>query len=460
MRVSRFAIAARVGVATSALVVANATVASAGQDDPAVGHPRTGAVTVSEPVAVDGAGVRGRALQAAAGDPHLDTTWSGDGIAGLTGNRYTVALSPQDTGRLYTASFNQSDAGAMRITRFEANGTLGTSFGGGDGVLQRRFAPSTNAISFPSDIIRTGSKFVVVGDHYDGVRERLGIARMSTTGAYDNTFSGDGRVLYRIFPREHDLLNAWKVQVLNGGKIAIALVAFDLGAGDDYEFAEQAFVRLNANGTLDTTFHSDGIAIVSDDTSDVTWAADGSTFAGRPVLGGHEIRRLTPAGTLDTSFSGDGRATVPCDVPDWLGYPRLQVNPAGQPLLICGDELADELELTRLTTTGDPDLTYSDDGNATLDATGGDLEVAWGLVTTPSGAVWLSTRSVSDTSILNVHSIDENGDPNAGWGTGVSHTDFSFAVDINRMAIGGGRTWVALQKSATVTALTALVPGV
>ena len=86
--------------------------------------------------------------------------------------------------------------------------------------------------------------------------------------------------------------------------------------------------------------------------------------------------------------------------------------------------------------------------------------MAWGLVTTPSGAVWLSTRSVSDTSILNVHSIDENGDPNPGWGTGVSHTDFSFAVDINRMAIGGGRTWVALQKSATVTALTALVPGV
>ncbi len=132
-------------------------------------------------------------------DPRLDPTWSGDGIAGLTANRYRVALSPQDSGRLFVASYNGADAGAMRITRYEANGTLGTSFGGGDGVLQRRFGSSTTAVNFPSHIVRAGGQFVVVGDQYDG-RERLGILRMSTTGAYDNTFSGDGRVLYRIFP--------------------------------------------------------------------------------------------------------------------------------------------------------------------------------------------------------------------------------------------------------------------
>ena len=174
----------------------------------------------------------------------------------------------------------------MRITRFEANGTLGTSFGGGDGVLQRRFAPSTNAISFPSDIIRTGSKFVVVGDHYDGVRERLGIARMSTTGGYDSTFSGDGRVLYRIFPREHDLLNRGRCRSSTAARSPSPSSPSTKAPATTTLFAEQAFVRLNANGTLDTTFHGDGIAIVSDDTSDVTWLPDGSAFAGREALGG------------------------------------------------------------------------------------------------------------------------------------------------------------------------------
>jgi hypothetical protein len=186
------------------VVVADAAVASATEDDPGVGHPRTGPVHTSEPVVVDGAGVRGLGLEPAATGPHLDPTWSGDGIAGLTANKYTVALSPQDSGRLYTASYNEADGGAMRVTRFEANGTLGTSFGGGDGVLQRRFAPGTDAISFPTHIVRAGDRFVVVGDRYDG-RERLGVARLSTAGGYDSAFSGDGRVLYRIFPGEHDL---------------------------------------------------------------------------------------------------------------------------------------------------------------------------------------------------------------------------------------------------------------
>ena len=142
----------------------------------------------------------------------------------------------------------------------------------------------TNTISFPYEIIRTGSKLVVVGDHFDGVRERIGITRMAvTTGGYDSTFSGDGRVLYRIFPREHDLLNRGRCRCSAAARSPSALVAFDQGVGDDFVFAEQAFVRLNANGTLDTTFHGDGIVIVSDDTSDVTWEPDGSAFAGRPV---------------------------------------------------------------------------------------------------------------------------------------------------------------------------------
>ena len=289
-------------------------------------------------------------------DPRLDPTWSGDGIAGLTANRYRVALSPQDSGRLFVASYNGADAGAMRITRYEANGTLGTSFGGGDGVLQRRFGSSTTAVNFPSHIVRAGGQFVVVGDQYDG-RERLGILRMSTTGAYDNTFSGDGRVLYRIFPREHDLLEAWKVQVLSGGKIGIALAAFDLDANDDFVFVEQALVRLNANGTLDTSFHADGIAVVGKDTSDVAFLPNGALYAGRKIGSTHELRKLTPSGTLDTTFSGDGRASVSCGT-HFGAY--VQADTLGRPLMACRRNLGATWDflLTRFTPTGTPDPAY------------------------------------------------------------------------------------------------------
>ena len=82
------------------------------------------------------------------------------------------------------------------------------------------------------------------------------------------------------------------------------------------------------------------------------------------------------------------------------------------------------------------------------------------LDTTPSGAMWMATTVMDDFTDFRVYSIDENGDPNPSWGSvpGSSQTNLSFAADLNRLAIGGGRVWVAVQKSATVTAIAALVP--
>ena len=250
--------------------------------------------------------------------------------------------------------------------------------------------------------------------------------------------------------------------MLNGGKIAIRVVAFDQGAGNDFVFAEQALVRLNANGTLDTTFHGDGIAVVSAGTSDVTWNPDGSAFASRQVGETVEVRAITVAGTRNDAFSEDGRLNVPCPSA-YAGLNHLRVNQAGQPLLSCLVNVIDHLgaytlQLTRFTAAGDPDATYGTDGQTYLN-TGGIAEPVL-FETTPSGAVWMATAVMDDFTDFRVYSIDENGDPNPNWGTipGSSQTNLSFGADLNRLAIGGGRVWVAVQKSLTVTAIVTLVP--
>lgn len=451
-------IVTRIVVAASLVVVANATVVSAQPDGTVGGGVRLGPVA-SEPVPVlDGASVQGAGLQpAAVGDLRLDTSWSRDGIAGLTPNRYRVALSAQDSGRLFTASYTSTDAGAMRLTRYEADGSVGTSFGGGDGVLQRRFAPGTNAISFPSHIIRTGDKFVVVGDHYSGV-ERLGIARLSTSGAYDSTFSGDGRVLHRIFPREHDLLEPWKVQVLDGGKIAIAIAAFDRNSNNDFIFIEQALVRLNANGSLDTTFSGDGLAIVDDATSDVTFLPNGGYYAGRDLGSSHEVRKGLPSAGPDTSFSGDGRTTIATG--DHISA-ALQVDLAGRPLLAVSRTGPPRWLLVRWTTSGLLDADYgSGDGQAELSLSILSNTAAGFLIDMqPDGTFWLLMQSAADSSWLEVRTVGADGNTNAGVHPGlVALIDLPFTANLNRMAVGGGRVWAALQKLPTVTALVALAP--
>ena len=141
----------------------------------------------------------------------------------------------------------------------------------------------------------------------------------------------------------------------------------------------------------------------------------------------------------------------------------MQADTLGRPLMACRRDLGATWDflLTRFTPTGTPDPAYGGgDGTTTLVPAAHDAAAGFLVEGTSDGTFWLATRAASDDSVLDIHSLDAAGNPNPAWGTGVSHTDVGFPVSLNRMALGGGRTWVALQKSATVTALTALVPGV
>ncbi len=197
---------------------------------------------------------------------------------------------------------------------------------------------------------------------------------------------------------------------------------------------------------------------MSNSTSDVSFLPNGGTYAGRPSNSSvHEIRKLLPNGSPDTSFSGDGRAGALCGGDHGV---HIQADQVGRALLVCTRDRGTfyEFKMLRYTTAGPLDDTYSDDGIEPLTPSSIDHDAGYLLHETSTGAVWLVGRSVSDPTNLVVYSIDENGKPSPSWGTGVSESDVGFDVHLNRTAIGGSRTWVALQKSATVTALVALVP--
>ena len=110
--------------------------------------------------------------------------------------------------------------------------------------MLRAFEPGGNGVSFPTQVVPVGIRITVVGEHY-GSNARLGVARLRSDGTYDTSFSGDGRALYKIFPGEHDVVSAFRAEVLTGGKIGIAVVAYDADANGDLQFTGQAMLRLN-----------------------------------------------------------------------------------------------------------------------------------------------------------------------------------------------------------------------
>ena len=133
---------------------------------------------------------------------------------------------------------------------------------------------------------RSGLRITVVGEHYRDTA-RLGVARLRSDGSYDPAFSTDGRALYKVFPTEHDVVSAFRADVLTGGKIG----ARGRGASTTTRGGELRVHRprrcsaSTPSGTLDKTFSGDGVAVVPTSWSDIRWLPNGRVVRRRAGVG-------------------------------------------------------------------------------------------------------------------------------------------------------------------------------
>src|SRR5262245_43608277 len=125
-----------------------------------------------------------------------------------------------------------------------------------------------------------------------------------TAGVLDPTFDGDGIVNMGISPFSQSRVN--KVIALPDGKVLAA------GTADSFGPMRTPFVaRFNADGTLDTTFDGDGIALVTVPNGNGFFfgaALSGNKIvaAGSAIIGPGLVQvlvaRFNDDGSLDTTF--------------------------------------------------------------------------------------------------------------------------------------------------------------
>ncbi|MBC8100949.1 MAG: hypothetical protein H7Y11_16025, partial [Armatimonadetes bacterium] len=130
-------------------------------------------------------------------------------------------------------------------------------------------------------------------------------AAAADAGSLDTSFDGDGIVTID-FGNVGDF--AQDVVLDADGKIIVAGYSFN-GVNDDF-----ALVRLNTDGSLDTTFDGDGKVITDFGGNDQAYGVALDSL-GRIILAGYSdvdanedvaIAVYTPNGVLDVSFAGDG----------------------------------------------------------------------------------------------------------------------------------------------------------
>jgi uncharacterized delta-60 repeat protein len=244
----------------------------------------------------------------------LDTSFGGDGkvtIASAFVNNQANAAAIQADGKIVAAGFAGSVSGqdnSFMVARFNVDGTADSSFGTNGIVVT---PVNTNAFA-TSIAVQTDGKIVVAGQSSNGSGNTsdFTVARYLANGSLDSSFGTGGKVITAVGVGD-DTLNALKIQT--DGKILVC------GYGA-ISTLDVEIVRYNSNGTLDNTFGSFGkvatdVAGGDDGAFGMTLQSDGkiiitgyASVSSNPDVA---VLRYNPNGTLDSTFGSGGKVTTP-----------------------------------------------------------------------------------------------------------------------------------------------------
>jgi len=246
-------------------------------------------------------------------DGSLDNTFDSDGKVtttfGVGTNDQATAIAIQSDGKILVAGYsNQGGNFDFAVVRYNANGSLDNTFDT-DGKV-------TTVIGADHDYVRgiaiqSDGKIVVVGDYYVGINnDDIALVRYNANGSLDNTFDSDGKVTTIM---GSDLDGAKSIELQSDGKIVVGGFSV-VGGNQDF-----AVLRFNANGSLDLTFDTDGMAITPIGTGDdsgnsIAIQSDGKILlVGESAVGSNEnfgAIRYNTNGSLDLTFDTDGKVTT------------------------------------------------------------------------------------------------------------------------------------------------------
>ena len=188
-------------------------------------------------------------------DGSLDPTFGEGGVVlttdGFEGEVEMVRLQPD--GKLVAVGVRDNNEDSVRglaVTRFDTDGSLDETFGGGDGQVAI-YPPGRELSRAHAVIVQPNGRIVVAGRSFgEGDYARFLVARFLPDGTPDNSFSGDGLVEHFVQPyyaTAHALVRQ------GDGKIVAAGWTDLEGAGNAL-----AVTRYTAGGEIDQGFSGNG----------------------------------------------------------------------------------------------------------------------------------------------------------------------------------------------------------
>lgn len=347
----------------------------------------------------------------------LDVTFGNAGIVRTdiaNANDYGFSTVVQPDGKILVAGISFTDTVTYNdfvILRYKTNGSLDSSFGT-NGIVTTTFGSSDDEAW--SMCLQVDGKIVVAGralftNHYD-----FAIARYNINGSLDNTFDGDGKVTTNL-GGQNDYANCVKMQ--SDGKIVVT------GFTNTNNIDQLTTVRYNSNGSLDATFDTDGIVItqvakVYIDGQSMAIQSDGKIVASATVrfpTNEYDVLmvRYNTNGSLDSTFDSDGIVTTDMCYTDNALAIAIQndgkIIVAGNSYDTINIAMGKNVLLARYNTNGTLDNTFNGNGKVFVEVTN-QADFANAIAIQDNGKIIVAGRSadgVGDFKIILVRLNDD-----------------------------------------------------
>ncbi len=386
-------------------------------------------------------------------------------------------------------------AGVVAVGAYAASGDLDTTFDT-DGIVITDTAVGNND-EIRALAIDSSDRIVAAGYSGSSTNGNFVITRYNADGSLDATFGTAGEVeIEDLFSATGD--NAYGVAIDGDGKIVVAgtvagrfgnseigvarfnadgsldtsfdtdgSIITNYGAIDSaYAMAIQAdgkivvagavdnvitVIRYNTDGSLDATFDTDGIAVGAAAQAARAVAIDGS---GNIVVAGYTannttadfiVQRFTSAGALDATFDGDGTVSTDFGATKDQAY---SVTIDGSGRIVAAGYSGGSFAIARYTSGGALDTTFDTDGLVTTDASAGN-DIAYSVAVDGAGKIVAGGIFTSNFGIARYNedgSLDTTFTPTGRTqadvaGGGLQDHAFAMVLDANGYIVLGGRAY-------------------
>ncbi|HEY0683400.1 MAG TPA: Calx-beta domain-containing protein [Steroidobacter sp.] len=339
---------------------------------------------------------------------------------------------------------------------------LDASFGtGGRVVLEDAPWNATDAV------LQRDGKIVVAGYFRPDLANPAGdafVARFNVNGTLDTSFDGDGLAVLDLGGNV-DYINAIAEQV-DGRLVAVGSTGSSVAS-----YSTAAIVRLNPNGSLDTSLRGPGAALLSELAAAraVAIQADGKLLVAGSGSHTFTVARLLPDGVVDATYgeNGAGLANFPPGNPSYPPFYsdvlyELALQPDGK-LVGAGARASSYTPLisasfaaVRLDSAGVPDSTFGTGGSVIIPEQAFNfLGSVRGMVVLPNGSLllagtqtWGEGPTRPDDHYSALVRLGSTGAVDPSFGTN------GWVRRVNRRLNGDNATGVALDASGNI-----LVPG-